>query len=159
MYVGRDYLDRVEKAGRMRVYAEFVAGILYKPSYLSLEYVLHQHGMITELPATVTIVTRKKTTTFKTPFGVYQYHSIKPLLFTGFLSKRDGDYLIFRASLAKALFDFLYFRKNYLTNKEAVSELRLNLEILSKEDKKELARYVDLEGTPQMKNILIMLFK
>lgn len=159
MYVARDYLDRLEKSGRTRAYAEFIAGVLYKPSYLSLEHVLYQHGVITELPATVTIVTRKKTAVFTTPFGIYQYHSIKPSLFTGFSSKRDGDYLIFRASLAKALFDFLYFRKGHLINKEVIGELRLNLETFNGEDKRELARYIDLEGTSRMKNIFKTLWK
>ncbi|MCX6719078.1 MAG: hypothetical protein NTZ38_01740 [Candidatus Taylorbacteria bacterium] len=159
MYVARDYLDGVERSGRTSVYAEFLAGVLRKSSYLSLEHVLYRHGIITELPATVTLVTRKKTASFITPFGTYQYHSIKPTLFTGFTSKRDGDYLIFRASLVKALFDFLYFRKDHLTSEEIIKELRLNLEMFSESDKMELARYVRLEGSTRMNNIIKTLWK
>lgn len=159
MYVAREYLDRVEKGGRIRAYAEFISGVLYEPSYLSLEYVLHQHGVITEMPAAVTMIARKKTVSFVTPFGAYQYHCIKPPLFVGFMSKKDGDYVIFRASLAKALFDFLYLRKNQLANEAAVGELRLNLEPFTRGDKIELARYVDLEGSARMKNIHKILWK
>jgi len=159
MYVTRDYLDQVDKPGRSIIYAEFISGILYEPSYLSLEYVLHQHGVITEMPTAITIVARKKTASFKTPFGTCQYHSIKPLIFTGFTSKRDGDYLIFRASLAKALFDFLYFRKNNLINEKIIAELRLNLEVFHENDKRELRRYIELEGSIRMKNIFKILWK
>ena len=159
MYVTRHYLDGLEKSGRAGAYAECISGIIYSPSYLSLEYVLHQHGVITELPVAVTLVSPKKTASFVTPFGVYQYHSIKPDLFIGFTSKRDGDYLIFRASLAKALFDFLYFRKNQLANEAAIGELRLNLEVMKRSDKAELARYVELEGSARMKEIHKILWK
>ncbi len=159
MYVVQDYLDSMEKYGRVHLYAEFLTGILYKQSYLSLEYILHQYGVITEMPATVTAVTRKKTSAFATPFGNFQYHSIKPSLFVGFTSKRDGDYMIFHASLAKALFDFLYFRKNHLMNKETIKELRLNLEVFREKDKKEMATYVNIEGSTRMKNIFKILWK
>lgn len=159
LYVTKEYLNGVEKAGRLSVYAEFLAGILYEPSYLSLEYVLYQHSVITESPVTVTAVSRKKTATFRTSFGAYAYHSIAPALFTGFTTKRDGEYLISRASLAKALFDFLYFRKMLLASAEEIKELRLNLDGVSKSDKKELARYIALEGSARMKNIYHILWK
>jgi len=159
MYVARDYLDYVDKSGRTSVYAEFISGILYEPSYLSLEYILHQHGVITEMPTAITAVARKKTASFTSPFGTYQYHSIKSLIFTGFTSKKDGDYLVFRASLAKALFDFLYFRKDNLINDKIIAELRLNLEVFHENDKKELRRYIELEGSKRMKNIFKTLWK
>lgn len=159
MYVVKDYIDNVEKTGRVRVYGEFLAGVLYKPSYISLEYVLHQHGIITESPLALTAVARKKTTSFSTLFGAYLYHTITPMLFTGFTSKRDGDYLVFRASLAKALFDFLYFRKHNLTTGENIKELRLNLGMLNKDDKRELAKYVELEKSSRMKTIYKNLWK
>lgn len=159
MYVTKEYLDTVEKDSHLKSYAEFLVGILYTPSYLSLEYVLHQHSVITESPVAVTAVTRKKTASFSTPFGVYQYHSITPALFTGFSTVRDGDYLIYRASVAKALFDFLYFRKSSLMNVEVIKELRLNLDGLNGNDRKELVRYIALEGSLRMKHIYETLWK
>src|SRR3989344_961998 len=126
---------------------------------ISLEYILHQHGVITEMPTAITAVARKKTASFTSPFGTYQYHSIKSLIFTGFTSKKDGDYLIFRASLAKAFFDFLYFRKDNLINDKIIAGLRLNLEVFHENDKKELRRYIELEGSKRMKNIFKTLWK
>lgn len=159
LYVATGYIDHIEKSGRTGVYAEFLAGVLYEPSYLSLEYVMQRHGLITESPVVVTAVTRKKTAVFSTPFGTYRYHTMKPALFTGFTSKRDGDYIIFRASAAKALFDFLYFRKNHLATDGAISELRINLHALKERDKLELKRYIKLEGSVRMKNIFTSLWK
>lgn len=159
LYVTKEYVDAVEKSGRVGAYAEFLSAVLYTPSYLSLEYVMHQHGLITESPVVVTAVARKKTASFSTPFGAYRYHTIKPALFTGFTSRRDGDYLIFRATAAKALFDFLYFRKNHLANADAIGELRINLGALQENDKQELRRYIDLEGSARMKSIFTTLWK
>ena len=159
VYVAKNYIDRVERAGRARAYAEFLTGVLYEPSYISLEYILHQHGLIPEAPVAVTAVARKKTAVFSTPFSTYRYHTIKPTLFTGFTSKRDGDYIIFRASAAKALFDFLYFRKSHLENTEAIRELRININMFKKSDKRELAHYVKLEGSIRMKHIFTALWK
>lgn len=159
IYVVKDYIDNVEKTGRASVYAEFLAGVLYKPSYLSLEYILHQHGVITESPAALTAVACKKTASFSTPFGVYLYHTIASVLFIGFTSKRDGDYTIFRASLAKALFDFLYFRKHNLPTGESIKELRLNIGVLNKDDKRELAGYIKMEKSSRMKDIYKNLWK
>ena len=159
LYVTKEYIDRIEKSCRTGVYAEFLAGVLYEPSYLSLEYILHRHGLITESPAIITAVARKKTAVFATSFGTYRYHTIRPLLFTGFTSKRDGDYIIFRASAAKALFDFLYLRKNNLANAEAIRELRINFDVCKESDKRELARYIKLEGSARMRNIFTALWK
>ncbi len=159
VYVAKEYLDNLEKSGRTRSYAEFLAGILYEPSYLSLEYILHQHNIITESPVAVTAVALKKTASFATIFGRYSYHNVAPRLFTGFSTRRDREYLIFRASLAKALFDFLYFRKCQLINEGSIKELRLNLEALKNSDKKELEKYVELEGSARMKTIYKILWK
>ncbi len=159
MYVTKEYLDHTEKAGHLKAYAEFLAGILHEPSYLSLEYILHQHSVITESPVAMTAVTHKKTASFLTPFGMIRYHSISPKLFTGFSTTREGDYLLFRASQAKALFDFLYFRKTHLVNQEAIRALRLNLNDFRESDKKELARYMGTEGSRRMKTIYKMLWK
>jgi len=44
IYVSKSYIDSVNRD----VYGEFVANILYEPSYLSLEYVLLGYGVIIE---------------------------------------------------------------------------------------------------------------
>lgn len=158
VYVTQAYVDGIERSGRLSEYGEFLAGVLYAPSYLSLEYVLNRHGIMTESTVNVTAVAKKKTAAFRTRFGAYQYHSMAPKLFCGFSTERHGDLYIFRASKAKALFDYLYFRKRHLADEDAILELRLNLEDFSLKDKIELDGYAALEGSERMKIIVRGLF-
>ena len=62
-----------------------------------------------------------------------------------------------KATRAKALFDFLYLRKNLLLDEKAVKELRLNLDNINAGDMRELKRYINLEGSGKMKNIFNLL--
>lgn len=154
VYVARDYIDRLEKSGGISAYSEFLAGVLYSPSYLSLDYILYKHNILTEVPINFTAVTKKKTASFSNSLGNFFYHKIKDELFSeGYEAKKEGDFVIFRASKAKALFDWLYLRKNSIMNKEAAKELRLNLFSLSAKEKKELMKYINIEGSKKMKEI------
>ena len=49
VYVSSDYLAKIPD-NLKNSYNEFVASLLRAPSYLSLDYVLHQHGILTEAP-------------------------------------------------------------------------------------------------------------
>ena len=71
----------------------------------------------------------------------------------GFKTVKSGEFLVRKATKAKALFDFLYLRKNLLGSKDEINELRLNLEELSLKDRKELRGYIDLEGSKKIKEI------
>lgn len=154
MYVTKDYIDELEKRGEFSNFLEFLSGVLYFPSYLSLEYVLYQYNLLTEIPKNFTAISKKKTAFFSNKFGNFFYHKIKDKLFFGFEILKEGDFLIFKATKAKAIFDFLYLRKNEILNKESFKELRLNLKEVSKKDKKELESFVKLEGSKKMKEIL-----
>lgn len=149
-----EHLDKTE----MDFYYEFLANILYNPSYLSLEYVLYENNLLTEMPKNFISVTKNKTISFSNKFGNFFYHKIKDELFRGFKIVKEGDFTIYKATKAKALFDFLYLRKNILPIKESVKELRLNIELLSRADIKELKKYVNLEDSKKMKEILNYLF-
>ena len=111
LYVVKEYVDRIEKSGRTRAYAEFLSGVLYEPSYLSLEYVMHQQGIITESPVVVTAVARKKTALFSTPFGTYRYHTIKPALFTGLRQNAMATTLFFGPARQKLFLIFYISEK------------------------------------------------
>lgn len=154
LYVARKYLDTAEKKGFFSDYVEFTANKLYPPSYLSLDYVLHEHNMLTELPRNITSVALRKTDRFTNELGNFIYHKIKEELYLGFKLVKKGNFSILKGTKAKALFDFLYFRKRLLVDKEAVSELRLNLDEFNKGDVRELESYVELEGSKRMKEIL-----
>jgi predicted transcriptional regulator of viral defense system len=153
MYVSHSFLDNVEKKNIVKEYYEFVANIIYKPSYLSLEYVLEKYGILTETVNNFTLVTEKKTFKLTNVLGVFKYYHIRERLFRGFKITKKENFLIAEASLAKALFDFLYFRKNILATEEQIAELRLNMNNFSQSDFKELEKYIKLEGSKRMKMI------
>ena len=50
LYVAKSYLDNAERKNIFSDYVEYIANRLYSPSYLSLDYVLHEYNMLTELP-------------------------------------------------------------------------------------------------------------
>jgi len=152
-YTTKEYVDETQKNRSFSRYLEFLANVLYQPSYLSLEYVLSQHSLITEVAANFTSVTINKTKHFSNSLGRFFYHTVKNELFSGFNIEKEGNLTILKATKTKALFDFLYLRKNLLSDENTVEELRLNLLNLTGRDIRELKKYVDSEGSKRMKNI------
>lgn len=55
---------------------ELLANLAYGPSYISLEYALHYHGLTPEQVETVTSVTCGRSRTFATPVGAFSYRMI-----------------------------------------------------------------------------------
>jgi predicted transcriptional regulator of viral defense system len=55
---------------------ELLANLIYGPSYVSLEYALHYHGLTPEWAETVTSVTCGRSRTFDTPVGTFFYRMI-----------------------------------------------------------------------------------
>jgi len=156
-YTTREYVDTTQKNGFFPSYLEFLANMLSQPSYLSLEYILSRHNLITEITVNFTSVTTSKTKHFSNHLGRFFYHTVREELFSGFDIRKEGGLTILKATKAKALFDFLYLRKNLLVDKKAVEELRLNLSNLTGRDMKELKKYVNLEGSVKMTRILTLL--
>lgn len=150
LYVSSEYITNVRERGAYSAYSEFIAAILRSPSYLSLEYVLYENNLLTDVPNNFTLVTKNKTINFSNCLGNFYYHSIRDDLFNGFNIVKVGDYSIYKATKAKALFDFLYFRKNLIDSKESFDELRLNLSLLAKEEKGELIKFVKIEGSRRL---------
>jgi predicted transcriptional regulator of viral defense system len=154
LYVTKSYLDNTERRGIFSDYVEFAANKLHSPSYLSLDYVLHEHNMLTEIPRNITSVGLRKTENFSNDLGNFIYHKIKEELFIGFKVLKKGNFSILKATKAKALFDFLYLRKRLLMDKRAIEELRLNLGEFTKSDFEELKGYVEIERSTRMKEII-----
>lgn len=55
---------------------ELLANLIYGPSYVSLEYALHYHGLIPERVETVTSVTCGRSRSFNSPVGTFSYRMI-----------------------------------------------------------------------------------
>ena len=146
-------MDDVDKRGLASAYLEFLAGALYTPSCLSMEYILHEHGMLTDMPVAFTSATTNKTATVSNPLGLFRYHTLRDDLYYGYELTKVGAWSIAKATKAKALFDFLYLRKHIIVHKESFDELRLNLEHLTTKDKEEFLEYVKKEESKKMKTI------
>jgi hypothetical protein len=132
--------------------------IILPQSYLSLEYVLQRHGILTDVTYPVTAITMKNTRTVENSLGTFAYRHIKPDLYQGFTITEYLRIPFAQASLAKALFDYLYFRPLrraiLTTNYDLAEDLRLNLDELSHQDREEFAGYVLSSRFPKMERIL-----
>jgi len=92
---------------------QFVCELL-RPSYISLEYALHQYDIIDQVPTRITLITTKKSREFRLSHQVLEYSHITSRLYFGY--KIQGNFLI--AEKEKALLDELYLislRKRHLS--------------------------------------------
>jgi len=55
---------------------EILANLIYGPSCVSLEYALHNHGLIPERSVALTSVTTKRPKKFDTPIGMFLYKNV-----------------------------------------------------------------------------------
>ncbi len=85
---------------------EEVAMVIREPSYLSLEYALSRHGILSQQARVLTLVTTRLPYTFRTGDRVFEYHQVKRSLFRGY--RREGEVLV--AEPEKALLDLIYVR-------------------------------------------------
>ena len=157
LYTSSEYVARQPPQSR-----EYLANALYYPSYLSLEYVLQQEGILPEGVYSYTSITLKNTRVFTNPLGVFIYRNIKPSLFTGYQSVRySQSYYLKIASRAKALFDLLYLKPmpQSLSGKkqEVLDDMRIQWELLTKQDREEFSRYVTLSQSKKMKQLVYII--
>jgi predicted transcriptional regulator of viral defense system len=87
-----------------------ISGRIYQPSYISLETVLSEEGVISQIPLVLTCVTLRLPREFRTSFGTIVYHQIKKEIFFGY--KNEKGY--FFAEKEKAFLDWIYlYKKRY----------------------------------------------
>jgi hypothetical protein len=65
-----------ERYARKLFSREILANMIYGPSYVSLDYALHFHGLIPERIESVTSVTLGRSRRFSTPVGLFTYRQI-----------------------------------------------------------------------------------
>jgi hypothetical protein len=153
LYMHRGFF---EQHRRETEFSPLVSAILLPQSYLSLEYVLQEHGVLTEVTYPVTAVTLKNTRTILSPLGTFVYRHIRPSLYLGFQISEAFGVPVSQASPAKALFDYLYLRPLASTARryDLAEELRLNLDDFSQAERDEFAGYVAASELPKMATIL-----
>lgn len=147
-YVASPFVDRVDK----RAYLEYLANVLRSPSYISLEYVLAQKGLIPESVFAITSITVKSPRVYSGDLGVFSYRNIKKSLFGGFEQQRWEDKVIYIATKAKALFDYFYLKK-ILDFKADIAQTRLNWNNFNRTNLAEFKRYVDLSESVKMAKV------
>lgn len=150
LYVSRLYLLSLTKNPDLKEkYLEYLANIIRYPSYISLEYALSKFGIIPEGVYAITSVTTKTGRIYKNKLGSFIYKSIRDNLFSGFEIVEFENKRIKFATKAKALFDFLYFRK-----KGNLEDLRINWDQFDKKDRQEFKRIVFASGLYKIKKEL-----
>lgn len=156
LYVTKTYVDRFLHD---RSFVELIANKLVIPSYLSLEYVLQKNGLLTEATFTITSVTLKTTRHYANNLGSFVYHHLNQKLYFGFRKRPYGQNVIFEASPAKALFDFLYLRKAGLDPKNRISldALRINWNFLDGKSFNELQEIITRSNVQKMQNMMPLL--
>lgn len=127
---------------------EEIANALYQPSYISFEYALAYHNILSEMTYTVTSATSKPTRLFTVNNTPYSYRTIKRRAFTGYrLIKKDNrSFLI--AEPEKALVDYLYF---VALEKAAANDRLHSTDSL---DKGRLLSYAKLFGNVKILNLI-----
>lgn len=127
-------------------FSPVVSAILLPQSYLSLEYVLQMHDILTEITYPVTAITIKNTRTIVNSLGTFVYRHIQPDLYQGFQIMEAYGVPYAQASVAKALFDYLYLRPlpaDLEPERYNLAEaLRLNLDEFTREEREEFAGHV-----------------
>lgn len=138
-------------------FAPAVSAILIPQSYLSMEYILQRNAILSEVTYPISAITLKQTRVFENKLGTFTYRNIKAELYSGFKTSEYMGIPINQASLAKALFDYLYLRSwnNGRSIKyDLAEELRLNLEEFSEKDQAEFIEFVEMSKSKKMDRIL-----
>jgi len=120
---------------------EYLANLIYGPSYVSLDYALSHHGLIPERVETVTSVTTRRSRDFHTPFGIFSYRMLNgPRYALGAILETAGKTSFLVASPEKALADKVWTDKRFsglrLSDYDAYlsDDLRIDREALSRFD-------------------------
>ena len=120
---------------------EYLANLIYGPSYVSLEYALSHHGLIPERVETITSITTRRSRDFDTPFGTFTYRMLKgPRYAVGAILETAGKTSFLVASPEKALADKVWTDKRFsglrLSDYDAYlsDDLRIDREALSRFD-------------------------
>lgn len=154
IFVTREYFDRNKNK---RGYQFFLANHLLEGSYISLDTALDYYGLFPEgLGNVVNSVSYKTTREFINNVAYFKYKNIKKELFSDFKAVEIGEYTVLIAEVYKALFDYIYYKSDYLRNyyKEIWEDLRIDLDEIDSNDRDKLFIMLDKYGhiNTQIKN-------
>jgi len=158
-WVKKGYLEKIKKglyilsSARKKINPMILAGKIYEPSYLSLEFALNYYGIIPDIPGTFTSVTSRTTKYFKNKFGYFTYQKIKPVFFGGYETRIEKNVSFNIATPEKALMDFLYLNKNrFAADFNFWKEMRIDGDF--KFQKKKLESYKEIYADKKVNKLL-----
>jgi predicted transcriptional regulator of viral defense system len=162
MYTTTKFIDSLEMIERQE-FLEFISSIIKIPSYLSLEYVLAKHDILTEATFAFTSVTLKGTRDYTNSLGDFRYKKIKEELFGDYNIQNFRGSQYFVAKLGKALFDYIYFKSpslpDYIGKLNLAEELRLKLDQLNTDDWEIIKKNVEIAASPKLERLFKNIFK
>jgi len=139
--------------------------LLDNPSYISLDYALHFHGLIPESVHEITAITTKRSKVFKTEIGVFSYKQIKNELFGLGIRIEKREHVTFLiASKEKAICDKIYLTSELELNSKTSmidfleNDLRIDIEDLEGLDSSIFLKYYKISKSKKI-NILLNLIK
>jgi len=136
-----------------------ISNCLHHPSYISLESALSFYNLIPEAVYSQQAVSTRKTISYETVVGNFNYKAIKPGHFFGYQILHQEGLPILMAEIEKSIIDYFYFNSKLQTS-ENIEALRLNIpELQAKLDWEKLSKYSDLINSDTLKKRLRLLKK
>jgi len=104
----------------------------------------------------LTSISLKSSRIFENKLGTFIYRNVKEELFCGYRQVQKGSFSMYIATKAKALFDFLYLKRNLSRdyNYELGEGLRINWDAFTFEDLKELESLIKISKSIKMGRFL-----
>ena len=141
-----------EKYRKIEPTSGYISNYLYRPSYVSLRTALDIYGFIPESTYIYEAVTPRKTAGWKTPIGVFKYHSIKKERLWGYeiyperrSTNPQENFML--AEPEKVFLDLFYFMKGEWTEERIVEMRFQNLEKIKRGN---LLEYSSRFGSPKV---------
>ena len=139
-------------------FAPSVSAILIPQSYVSLEYILQRYGILSEITYPVTAITLKHTRVIENKIGTFTYRNIKQALYNEFTILKYMGIPFSQATVAKALFDYLYLHPFEMESRspsyDLAEDLCLNLDDRSQDEQDEFAEIVAASKSRKMDQVL-----
>jgi predicted transcriptional regulator of viral defense system len=121
-----------------------ISNCLYQPSYVSLESALGFYHFIPEAVYSMQAITTRKTISYKTKDGTFNYRTLKPAFYFGYRILHKDNLPVLVAEPEKALLDYLYLTASLNTLKD-MKALRFNYPELNQQvDWKKLDAYAQV---------------
>jgi predicted transcriptional regulator of viral defense system len=118
-----------------------ISNCIYRPSYVSLESALAYYHLNPEAVYTQKAITTRKTMSYTTLVGTFDFHSLKPDLFFGYSILHKGTLPVVMAEIEKAILDYLYLTVSLRSAKD-IEQLRFNYnELHNNLDWEKLGKY------------------